>query len=260
MNLGVLCSGGGSAIPFFDAIPGLNIVAGATSHIGKCGSAKLTARKVPTLERSIHDFYLARGKRLRDMDVRAEWDSDIESFMATYGVEMLACSGYMYLLTNTITKKYVVLNVHPADLRIQDKSGKRCFTGANAVLDALTAGETETRSTIHIMDDQVDGGPIIVVSPPVPVDSDLMSLVSEGTITLEAAASIHQEYMKYFADGPAYAMALGLMAKGDLQVSADRMVYFNGVGPLEAGLVMDKTFQLRGLEFAQPIIRKADEL
>jgi len=47
-----------------------------------------------------------------------------------------------------------IINVHPALLPK--------FPGAHGIEDAMAAGETETGMTIHIIDEGVDTGPILV--------------------------------------------------------------------------------------------------
>ena len=50
-----------------------------------------------------------------------------------------------------------MLNVHPSLLP--------AFPGANAVRDALSAGVKTTGVTVHLVDEHLDGGPILLQEP-----------------------------------------------------------------------------------------------
>lgn len=113
-----------------------------------------------------------------------------------FSVDFILLSGYMRIVTSTLLNKYPerVLNIHPADLTILDARGERRYVGANGVYDALIAGERKTRSTMIIVDEGVDSGPIIGLGP---------SLEYDGTLPVtEAAAKKHQERQKIVSDLP----------------------------------------------------------
>jgi phosphoribosylglycinamide formyltransferase-1 len=59
----------------------------------------------------------------------------------------------MRILSERITNKFKIINSHPALLPL--------YPGAHAVRDALTAGATETGTTIHWVDAGVDTGKVI---------------------------------------------------------------------------------------------------
>ena len=75
---------------------------------------------------------------------------------------------------------YIGVNAHPADLSIE-KDGRRAYAGANGVRDALLGGESEVRSSLHLVTTQVDGGPILLISEPVPVDKNLGLSLEEAS-------------------------------------------------------------------------------
>jgi phosphoribosylglycinamide formyltransferase-1 len=79
---------------------------------------------------------------------------------ATIGFVMLA--GYMRILGPEVVRAFDgrILNVHPALLP--------AFPGAHAVRDALDWGVKFTGATVHMVDEEVDHGPI-VLQEPVPV-------------------------------------------------------------------------------------------
>jgi phosphoribosylglycinamide formyltransferase-1 len=59
----------------------------------------------------------------------------------------------MRILSPDFVNRFKVMNTHPALLP--------AFPGAHAVRDALTAGVTQTGTTVHWVDEGVDTGPII---------------------------------------------------------------------------------------------------
>jgi len=144
----------------------------------------------------------------------------------------------MWILTEPITGAYPVINVHPADLAIEDDTGERRYIGADPVYDAIVAGETETRSTVHFVTPAVDAGSILVRSRPLPVHRDLVddldAFDAEGGI--REYANAHQEWMKWEGDGPAIATALELIASGrvdyrDGTVRIDGTPGYTDLGP-----------------------------
>ncbi|MBT3293600.1 phosphoribosylglycinamide formyltransferase [Candidatus Peregrinibacteria bacterium] len=74
---------------------------------------------------------------------------------ATY----IACMGWMFIFSEWFVSQWKdkILNVHPALLPK--------FPGAHAITDALSSEETETGMTIHLIDEGVDTGPIILQKP-----------------------------------------------------------------------------------------------
>lgn len=69
--------------------------------------------------------------------------------------DLVVLAGFMKILPATFVSKLSpnLINLHPSLLPD--------FPGANAVRDALAAGATKTGSTIHVVDQGVDTGPIV---------------------------------------------------------------------------------------------------
>lgn len=76
-------------------------------------------------------------------------------------VELVVLAGYMRVLSarflnhffDASTGLYSIVNIHPSYLP--------AFPGANAYEDAFNAGVTESGITVHLVDEQVDHGPIL---------------------------------------------------------------------------------------------------
>lgn len=104
-----------------------------------------------------------------------------------------------------------VLNVHPADLSILDENGERKYVGDDAVSRAIENGETVTRSTIHLMDELEDHGPILYIS--------------EGLEVGDRTPEEQQELMKEKCDGPAYRKTLNLLSRGLFGIDSENNIY-----------------------------------
>ena len=84
---------------------------------------------------------------------RTEWDRELETLIAALRPDLVVSAGFMRILSERTTKRFKIINSHPALLPL--------FPGAHAVRDALAAGATETGTTIHWVDGGVDTGEII---------------------------------------------------------------------------------------------------
>lgn len=200
------------------------VVAGVTSDPDAPGIAALDESGIPVETHDIEAFYDDRGASLTDLDVREEYDGLTAEAIDPYEADLILLSGYMWILTGPITDRYPIINVHPADLTIEDSDGDRRYIGADPVYDAITDGVEETRSSVHFVTEEVDAGSILVRSRPLPVHralvTDLLEYDAEGGV--REYANAHQEWMKWEGDGPAIAKALELIAAG-------RVAYENGV-------------------------------
>jgi phosphoribosylglycinamide formyltransferase-1 len=96
---------------------------------------------------------------------REEYDRQLIEHLEGAGVELVVLTGFMRILSPAFVKHYKdrILNIHPALLP--------SFRGMDAFQQALDHGVKWTGTTIHIVDEDVDHGPI-VLQVPVPVRDD----------------------------------------------------------------------------------------
>jgi folate-dependent phosphoribosylglycinamide formyltransferase PurN len=259
MRVVALFSGGASGA--YDLLrsphPKYQVVGGICKSADAKGIAKLgTEFPIPIVVYDIHAHHKTRNQKIKNnMGERAKYDSILENFLLAMRPDVLIGSGDMYL--TTWCDFYPILNVHPADLNRVDENGNRLFTGDNAVLDAILYGETETRSTVHLMTGHVDGGPIVVRSAPLKVEQSMVNAakrlagkyedarfeakwmmhVDNSKVRTEAFrldpyelddlavilgyAARHQSEMKTKCDTPAFKKALELVAEKGLHVEDD---------------------------------------
>ena len=133
---------------------------------------------IPVESLDLRAFYRARGEKFANMELRAEYDREALKLIEKFNADIIVLAGYVWATTSVVLDNYTVINVHPADLSVM-KDGKKAFAGANGVGDALSAGMKELRSSSHIATSQIDGGPVLVISPPVDVDYSLAETLSE---------------------------------------------------------------------------------
>jgi phosphoribosylglycinamide formyltransferase-1 len=94
---------------------------------------------------------------------REERDLVMATWLEEHGADLVVLAGYMHLLTKPFLSRFPgrVVNVHPSLLP--------AFPGAHPIEDALAAGVETTGVTVHLVDEGLDTGPILVQEP-VPVE------------------------------------------------------------------------------------------
>jgi phosphoribosylglycinamide formyltransferase 1 len=149
-RIGVLVSGDGSNLQvLLDA--GLPVAAVASNVAGVRALERAAAAGVPTATFALTTY--------PDRETR---DADIAGWFGHHGVDLVVSAGYMHLLTTPFLEKFPgrVVNVHPALLP--------AFPGLHAVEEALAARVEVTGATVHLVDEGVDTGPVLLQEP-VPV-------------------------------------------------------------------------------------------
>ena len=173
---------------------------------------------------SLKEFYEKKGvKDRRNLEVRKEYDKITANLLQERDIDAIALGGYMAIITDEIFGKFPTFNVHPADLSIiNSDTEKRKYTGDNAVMDAILAGEKELRSSVHIATAEVDGGPLILISKSVNVKlppniklDDLKK--SENQELLEEISDNHQDRLKEIGDWVIFPLTLEYVARGYIQ-------------------------------------------
>jgi formyltetrahydrofolate-dependent phosphoribosylglycinamide formyltransferase len=92
---------------------------------------------------------------LADHPDRAAWDLSLRDVLESFEPDWVVSAGFMRILGPAVLSAFPlrVVNTHPALLP--------SFPGAHAVRDALAHGVRVTGSTIHLVDEGVDTGPIV---------------------------------------------------------------------------------------------------
>jgi phosphoribosylglycinamide formyltransferase-1 len=96
---------------------------------------------------------------------RAEFDHALLAVLERERIDVLLLAGFMRILGGDVVEPFRerILNVHPSLLP--------AFPGGHAVRDALAWGAKVTGATVHLVDEEVDHGPI-VLQEAVPIEAD----------------------------------------------------------------------------------------
>ena len=119
----------------------------------------------------------------RDEPSRAAHEAKVAAALAEAEVEWVCLAGYMRLLSRELVGRYRhrMLNIHPSLLP--------AFPGLDVQQQALDWGVKLSGCTVHLIDEGLDSGPI-VVQRAVPV-------LDEDTAEILAARILEQEHRAY---------------------------------------------------------------
>lgn len=133
---------------------------------------------------------------------RAAFDGAVATVLARHGVDLVCLAGYLRVLSPVLVAGFRgrILNVHPALLP--------AFPGLHAQRQALRHGVKVTGATVHLVDEGVDTGPIVLQAA-VPVRED----DTEETLSARILAEEHHLYPE----------AIRLYAQGRLAVEGRRV-------------------------------------
>jgi phosphoribosylglycinamide formyltransferase-1 len=196
-NLGILLSGRGSNfVAIADSIaagriPNARIAVVISNHADAPGLE--TAR-----QRGLNALVIpSRGKP------REEHDREVVSALLDSKVDLICLAGYMRLLSPWFVQQFPakILNIHPSLLP--------AFPGLEAQQQAFAYGVKVSGCTVHLVDEELDHGAIIVQKTVPVLDSD-----DEHTL---AARILEQEHI-------AYPEAIRIVLEGKFEIAGRRFV------------------------------------
>ncbi|MFW5903719.1 MAG: phosphoribosylglycinamide formyltransferase [Halolamina sp.] len=127
-----------------------------------------------------------------DDESREEHERRILDRLAAYDFDLVCLDGYMRILTaEFIESAPTTLNVHPSLLP--------AFPGMNAHEQVLDAGVRTTGCTVHVVTEEVDGGPI-VTQEPVPVHEGDTEDDLKERVLYEAEFTAYPRAVRWFAE------------------------------------------------------------
>jgi len=170
-RLVVLASGTGSLLE--------SVLAAAVGDYPARVVAVGTDRDCPALQIGAAAGAATFTTRLRDHADRAAWDAALTAAVAAHEPDLVVSAGFMKILGPAFLARFQgrVLNTHPALLP--------SFPGAHAVSEALAYGVRVTGSTVHLVDDGTDTGPILAQEPVAVRDDDDESSLHERIKVVE---------------------------------------------------------------------------
>ena len=154
MRLAVLCSGNGSNFENIVRTCRSDEVVLMIHNKPKCGAAK-RADKL-----GIPHSYIESTDEINMIRLIQAWN-----------VDLIILAGWMRIVTKDFIEAFRgrIINVHPSLLPK--------YKGLHAIEQAMSAGETETGATVHYVNEELDGGEIIIQSSvPILHNDDIKSL------------------------------------------------------------------------------------
>lgn len=162
LKIGVLVSGRGSNLQ---------------AIIDSIESGKLKASLEVVISDNPKAYALERCKKhkidyqiieMKNSPFRRDFEEKIAEVLKSKNVELVVLAGFMRILSGHFLRyfPYRVINIHPSLIP--------AFQGLHAQRQALDFGAKFTGCTVHIVDESVDGGPVIIqaVVPVLPEDTE----------------------------------------------------------------------------------------
>jgi phosphoribosylglycinamide formyltransferase-1 len=166
-RIAVLVSGTGTNLQaILDRLHGQGDIEVACVASNKPAAMALERARQAGIETAVFERSAYPGREARDVAM-GDW-------LAERQVELVVLAGYMELLSPGFVQRFRnrIVNVHPALLP--------SFPGLDAIGQALAHGVRVTGVTVHLVDEGVDSGPIILQrAVQVPPDRDRGALEAE---------------------------------------------------------------------------------
>ena len=172
MRLGILISGRGSN---FEAIANAIARRKLDAEIAIVISNRANAAGL--------DIARERGIPMRVIESRGmerdQYDRIVIEELRTHDVDLVCLAGFMRLLSSSFILAFPnrVLNIHPSLLP--------AFPGLDAQRQALEYGVKITGCTVHVVDEFLDSGPILVQSAVPVLDDDTVEALSARILAQE---------------------------------------------------------------------------
>ncbi len=197
-NLGILLSGRGSNFEAIARNVATGVIHGAKIAIvisNRADAGGITKARELGLETLIIP---SKGK------VREDHDREVAAALQQHKVDLVCMAGYMRLLSPWFVKQFPlrILNIHPSLLP--------AFPGLEAQEQAFAYGVKVAGCTVHLVDEELDHGPIIV-------QKAVQVLPHDDEKTL-AARILEQEHI-------AYSEAINLVLNQAFRVEGRKLVF-----------------------------------
>lgn len=134
---------------------------------------------------------------------RSKFDKQVAAILTQHGVDLVCLAGYMRLLTSDFVRQFPnrILNIHPSLLP--------AFPGLDAQHQALAHGVKVSGCTVHLVDENLDSGPILLQAPVPVLDDDTV-----GTLSARILSEEHRIYSE----------AIAWMVQGNYRIEGRRVI------------------------------------
>ena len=193
-KIGILISGRGSnMVALLDAIRSGRLEAEAALVISNIETAEGLGRAE---QQGVETLFISHKGRSRE-----EHDREMIAELDRRGVSLVCLAGYMRLVSPLFIRHFEnrVLNIHPSLLP--------AFPGLDAQRQALEHGAKITGCTVHIVDEELDHGPI--------VSQRAVAVRDDDTVATLSARILEQEHL-------AYPEAVGIVLNKNFRIEGRR--------------------------------------
>lgn len=170
--------------------------------IDACHSGDIPAKIACVVSNKADAYGLVRAKQAqipqavflrKNFSNNLEMDDAIGDYLQSLAVDLIVLAGYMKILTPKFIQRFAgkILNIHPSLLPK--------YAGLNTYQRAVEAGDNEHGTTVHFVNEEVDGGAIVLQAkvPIFPEDS----IEEVEARTREQEYQIYPLVIKWFTEG-----------------------------------------------------------
>lgn len=187
LRVGVLASGRGSNLQ---------------SIMDQCRQGLIPAEVAVVISDKPGAYALERAKTagipaclvdLKAFESKGDYERAVAKILQDHGVQLVCLAGYMRLVGELLLKAFPnrIMNIHPALLP--------SFPGLHGQRDALAYGVKISGCTVHLVDEGMDTGPIILQAAVPVLDDDTEETLAARI--LEQEHRLYPEAVKLYAQG-----------------------------------------------------------
>ncbi|MEW6065684.1 MAG: phosphoribosylglycinamide formyltransferase [Bacillota bacterium] len=187
LRVGVLASGRGSNLQ---------------SIMDQCRQGLIPAEVAVVISDKPGAYALERAKTagipaclvdLKAFESKGDYERAVVKILQDHGVQLVCLAGYMRLVGEPLLKAFPnrIMNIHPALLP--------SFPGLHGQRDALAYGVKISGCTVHLVDEGMDTGPIILQAAVPVLDDDTEETLAARI--LEQEHRLYPEAVKLYAQG-----------------------------------------------------------
>ena len=133
--------------------------------IEACQTGVIPGKVVPVISNKIDSFGLEHAESAgipsrvflrQDFSSNLTMDKAIGDYLDALNIDLIVLAGYMKILTKPFTQRFAgkILNIHPSLLPK--------YPGLHTYQRALENGDSEHGTTVHFVNEEIDGGAIVL--------------------------------------------------------------------------------------------------
>lgn len=138
---------------------------------------------------------------------REDFDLEVAGMLAGHGIDLVCLAGYMRLLSPAFIQRFPgrIVNVHPSLLP--------AFPGLDAQRQAWDHGVKVSGATVHLVDEGLDSGPIVLQEAVPVLDNDTPEHLAERILAAEHR--IYPRAVRLLLEGRYHVEGRRVVSEGD---------------------------------------------